>query len=82
MPVWKTLRHSGVAFPPAHSPTGLTMAIRGEVVTPSPLGDEMAYQFAKKKDTPYVQDPVFVENFMKYFSKELPARLSESSSRR
>ncbi len=78
MPVWKTLRHSGVAFPPAHSPTGLTMAIRGEVVTPSPLGDEMAYQFAKKKDTPYVQDPVFVQNFMKYFSKELPARLSDA----
>jgi len=36
----------------------------------------MAYQFAKKKDTPYVQDPVFVQNFMKYFSKELPSRFS------
>ena len=32
----------------------------------------MAYQFAKKKDTPYVQDPVFRANFMKYFTKELP----------
>jgi len=72
MPVWKTLRHNGVAFPPAHSPTGLAVTIRGEKITLPPLADEMAYQFAKKKDTPYVQDPVFVENFMKYFSKELP----------
>jgi DNA topoisomerase-1 len=76
MPVWKTLRHNGVAFPPVHSPTGLTVAVRGEPVTLSLLGDEMAYQFAKKKDTPYVQDPVFVQNFMKYFSKELPSRFS------
>jgi DNA topoisomerase-1 len=75
MPVWKTLRHNGVAFPPAHSPTGLTTTIRGEQVTLSPLGDEMAYQFAKKKDTPYVKDPVFVGNFMKDFSKELPPSL-------
>jgi DNA topoisomerase-1 len=54
------------------------VAVRGELVTPSPLGDEMAYQFAKKKDTPYVQDPVFIQNFMKCFSKELPPRLSDA----
>jgi DNA topoisomerase-1 len=47
--------------------------VRGEPVALSPLAEEMAYQLAKKKDTPYVQDPVFVENFMKSFSKELPA---------
>jgi DNA topoisomerase-1 len=74
MPAWKTLRHNGVAFPPAHSPTGLTVSVRGEQVVLSPLGDEMAYLFAKKKDTPYVQDPVFVENFMKHFVKELPRK--------
>jgi len=74
MPVWKTLRHNGVAFPPAHSPTGLTINIRGESVALPPLADEMVYQFAKKKDTPYVQDPVFVENFMKHLSKELPSQ--------
>ncbi|MDA4137434.1 MAG: DNA topoisomerase I [Thaumarchaeota archaeon] len=75
MPVWKTLRHSGVAFPPEHSHTGLTITVKGEAVSLSPLADEMAYQFAKKKDTPYVKDPVFVENFMKYFSEELPQSL-------
>jgi len=74
MPVWKTMRHSGVAFPPEHSPTGLAVTIRGERVLLSPLADEMLYQFAKKKDTPYVRDPVFVQNFMKHLSKELPER--------
>jgi DNA topoisomerase I len=78
MPVWKTLRHNGVAFPPAHSPTGLTITVRGQNLTLTPLGDEMAYQFAKKKDTPYVQDPVFVQNFMKHFSKELPQQFRDA----
>ena len=32
----------------------------------------MAYQLAKKKDTPYVQDPVFTTNFMGDFVKQLP----------
>jgi DNA topoisomerase I len=75
MPSWKTLRHNGVAFPPEHVVKGLTITVRGEPLTLSPLADEMAYHFAKKKDTPYVQDPVFVENFMKYFTKELPPHL-------
>ena len=73
MPVWKTFRHNGIAFPPAHDMKSVGVVIRGQKVILSPLADEMAYNFAKKKDTPYVQDHVFVENFMKYFSKELPA---------
>ncbi len=32
----------------------------------------MAYLFAKKKDTPYVQDPVFIANFWKDFLKQVP----------
>jgi len=32
----------------------------------------MAYHFAKKKDTPYVKDPVFVVNFMNDFVQQLP----------
>jgi DNA topoisomerase-1 len=78
MPVWKTLRHNGVAFPPEHELKGLTVTVRGEALALSPLAEEMVYQFAKKKDTPYVQDPIFVENFMKHFSKELPERLRDA----
>src|ERR1700678_3741470 len=79
MPVWKTLRHNGVAFPDPYVPKGVTVSIRGETVGLSPIAEEMAYNFAKKKDTPYVQDPVFVENFMKHFVKELPDAFRNSS---
>lgn len=41
-------------------------------MTLEPLAEEMAYNFAKKKVTPYVQDPVFIANFMGDFLKELP----------
>src|ERR1035441_9832017 len=79
MAVWKTLRHNGVSFPDPYVPKGLTVAIKGETVNLSPIAEEMAYNLAKKKDTPYVQDPVFVRNFMKYFNRELPAAFKSSS---
>ena len=73
MAVWRTLSHNGIAFPDPYVHKGLPFRVMGQEVTLSPLAEEMAYQFAKKKDTPYVQDPVFVANFMKYFLKQLPA---------
>ena len=69
---WTTLSHSGVHFPPAYEPEGLAVAVRGRPLQLSPLAEEMAYQLAKKKDAPYVQDPVFTSNFMKDFLKQLP----------
>ncbi len=72
MPVWKTFRHNGIAFPDPYVPKELSVRVSGQEVKLSPLAEEMAYQFAKKKDTPYVKDPVFVSNFMKYFVKQLP----------
>jgi DNA topoisomerase-1 len=69
---WKTLSHNGVNFPPPYEPEGLSIAVRGKPVRLSPLAEEMAYQFAKKKDTPYVLDPVFRSNFMDDFAKQLP----------
>lgn len=71
-PVWKTMTHNGVAFPEPHLPTGLTVKVKGREVFLTPLADEMAYHLAKKKDTPYVKDPVFLRNFMQDFRKELP----------
>jgi len=72
MPVWKTFRHNGIAFPDPYAPKGLSIRYLGQEIKLSSLAEEMAYQFAKKKDTPYVQDPVFRQNFMKYFAKQLP----------
>ncbi len=47
--------------------------MKGKEVVLSPLADEMAYMLAKKKDTPYVQDPVFTSNFTDDFVKQLPS---------
>ena len=79
MPVWRTLTHNGVAFPDPYIPRGLSVRVSGQEVKLSPLAEEMAYQFAKKKDTPYVQDPVFVANFMKYFAKQLAPTVSKQA---
>jgi DNA topoisomerase-1 len=70
---WKTLSHNGVHFPPLYEPDGLSIAVRGKPLKLSSLAEEMAYHFAKKKDTPYVQDPVFRSNFMSDFAGLLPA---------
>ena len=69
---WTTLSHNGVDFPDLYQPEGLSVGVKGKQVPLSPLAEEMAYSFAKKKDTPYVQDPVFRSNFMSDFAKQLP----------
>jgi len=79
MPVWRTLSHNGVVFPDPYIPRGMSVRVSGLEVQLSPLAEEMAYQFAKKKDTPHVQDPVFVANFMKYFVKQLPPTVSKQA---
>ena len=50
----------------------MSVRVDGKPVALSPLAEEMAYMFAKKKDTPYVQDPVFTSNFANDFVKQLP----------
>ena len=69
---WTTLSHNGVYFPPAYQPEGLEVKVKSRPVALSPLAEEMGYHLAKKKDTPYVADPVFVSNFMEDFSRQLP----------
>lgn len=70
---WKSLRHNGVCFPPAYEPKGLSVAIRGRKISLSPLAEEMAWAWGKKKDTPYVKDQVFESNFLRDFLPLLPA---------
>ncbi|HMD79218.1 MAG TPA: LAGLIDADG family homing endonuclease, partial [Nitrososphaerales archaeon] len=69
---WKTLSHNGVSFPDPYKAEGLSIRVKGRQVALTPLAEEMAYALAKKKDTPYVQDPTFAANFMRDFVKELP----------
>ncbi|MFH1327465.1 MAG: DNA topoisomerase I [Candidatus Bathyarchaeota archaeon] len=62
---WKTLRHNGVAFPEPYTPKSLHIGVRGRKIALTPEQEEMLYAWAKKKDTPYVADEKFAENFMR-----------------
>jgi DNA topoisomerase-1 len=67
------LIHSGVLVPPAPEPRGLVLTVRGQPFKLTPPQEEMALAWAKKQGTEYVEDPVFVENFMRDFSAALGA---------
>jgi DNA topoisomerase-1 len=65
------LHHNGVLVPPRSEGKGLTIKVKGETVKLAPEQEEMALAWAKKAGTPYVEDPVFAENFHRDFSKKL-----------
>ncbi len=69
---WKELRHNGVAFPPLYEPRRLSIRIHGKTVRLSPEAEELAYAWGKKRTTPYIQDPIFQDNFLSDFLKLLP----------
>ena len=69
---WQILRHNGVAFPPEYTPRGLETTIQGRLVRLDPLQEEMLMAWAKKIGTPYVDDPVFQENFLYSLSDSWP----------
>jgi len=73
---WKILQHNGILFPPDFKSQGIKIKINGERIEPSLIQEEMAYQWAKKKDAPkpgtaekYVEDPIFQKNFISDFAK-------------
>ena len=76
---WKTLQHNGILFPPAYEAHGIKIKIKGEDVDLNLNQEEMIYQWAKKKDTPYAQDKVFQKNFTGDFAKTLPAKFKNIS---
>ncbi len=76
---WKTLQHNGILFPPAYEKQGITIKINGDDINPDLNQEEMIYQWAKKKDTPYVQDKVFQKNFVTDFAKTLDSKFKKIS---
>ena len=76
---WKTLQHNGILFPPAYEAHGIKIKIKGESVDLDLNQEEMIYQWAKKKDTPYAQDKVFQKNFTQDFAKTLPSKFKDIS---
>ena len=65
------LIHNGILIPEPPTPLGLSIVVRGRLVALTPKQEEMALAWARKLGTPYVQDPVFVANFMQDFSAAL-----------
>jgi len=76
---WKTLQHNGILFPPAYEAQGIKIKIKGENVDLDLNQEEMVYQWAKKKDTAYVQDRVFQKNFTADFAKTLDSKFKKIS---
>ena len=66
---WKTLQHNGILFPPDFESKGIKIKINDENASLDLLQEEMIYQWAKKKDTPYVDDKIFQKNFVADFAK-------------
>ena len=76
---WKKLQHNGILFPPAYEAQGFKIIIKGESIDLSLDQEEMIYQWAKKKDTPYAQDKVFQKNFTNDFAKTLDSKFKKIS---
>jgi DNA topoisomerase-1 len=65
------LAHNGILVLEILLPSQLELVIRGMRRALSPKQMEMALAWARKQGTPYVEDPVFVRNFMQDFSAAL-----------
>jgi len=65
------LIHNGVLIPPPPEPRGLVLTVRGTPVRLTPKQEEMALAWARKQGTSYVEDSVFVRNFLQDFSAAL-----------
>ncbi|MGE3858883.1 MAG: DNA topoisomerase I [Nitrososphaeraceae archaeon] len=69
---WKSLEHNGVAFPPPHRLIGLSIRINSEKIILNTEQEEIVYAWAKKKDTHYIKDSLFQNNFLNDLKKVLP----------
>ncbi len=67
------LIHNGILIPHPPDARGLVLTVRGTPVRLTPTQEEMALAWAKKQGTPYVEDEIFVRNFMRDFSTALDA---------
>jgi DNA topoisomerase-1 len=72
---WTTLEHKGVAFPPEYQSRGIGIIIRGERFILNQDQEELIYAWAKKKNTHYIQDPIFQSNFLIDLRALLPEKV-------
>lgn len=67
----ESLIHNGILVLEPPESQGLSLVIRGETIPLTRLQEEMAIAWVRKLGTPYVEDPIFINNFLADFSKEL-----------
>ena len=77
---WKTLEHNGVGFPPSHILKGLSIKINNERLALNNEQEEIVYAWAKKKDTHYIEDAIFQNNFLSDLKKILPIRFQNTNN--
>jgi len=75
---WVTLHHNGVCFPPEYIAKNLPFKIDNQNYTLNKDQEELIYAWTKKKDTHYVQDPIFQQNFLTDFKRLLPKDIQNS----
>ncbi|MFW9927565.1 MAG: DNA topoisomerase I, partial [Candidatus Thorarchaeota archaeon] len=67
----ETLEHNGILVIEPPQPRGISIVVRNKEILLSQLQEDMAVAWVRKLGTTYVDDPVFVKNFMMDFSKAL-----------
>ncbi len=75
---WNTLIHNGVCFPPKYQLKALDFKINGETFLLNGEQEELIYSWAKKKDTHYIDDPIFQRNFLVDLKKLLPGDMAST----
>jgi len=66
----KQLIHNGILFP-KYEPRGFKITAQAKLIILTPQQEEMAVAWVKKQGTEYVEDPVFVRNFLGDFCEVL-----------
>lgn len=75
-PMWRTLLHNGVVFPPNYKPHGIPLKYDGETVQLGPWAEEVASIFALINEKNYVNEPLFRHNFFEGFRRALKKETS------
>lgn len=76
---WQQLGHLGVLFPPEYEYKRWKVYVNGEGHILEKDAEELAYAWAAKFETDYINDRVFQKNFWSDFSKLLPAELKNTN---
>jgi DNA topoisomerase-1 len=70
----ESFQHKGIIVLKPPEPHHFEIVVRGERVVINQQQEEMAVAWVRKLGTPYVEDPVFIRNFMDDFSKALKVK--------